>query len=393
MSLVLSILAIGFIVFIHELGHFLFAKAFKVAVVEFSIGMGPVIVSKVFGDTRYSLRLLPLGGSCMMLGEEDDESKKDERKLNELTNGTFSGNSVSVDDESGTIKVDGREYRKDAQFYNKKPWQRFLIIFAGPLFNLILAFLMSVILTARVGCDRPLIVEVTEDSPAYEAGITEGCYIKSLKVAGVKTNVDMARDIQLFFLANSTFVSRGDEITVTYLDVNGNLQSGKMRPRYNEDEGKYLVGISYRLMYEPCESFSEVIHYSYANIKYTFKTTIESLRMMFRGEVKRDDVKGVVGMVAIMDENVEYASNNGTAEDVFLTILDILILLSGTLGLMNLLPLPALDGGRIVFILIEMITGHAVPKKVEGYIHGAGMVILLILMVLIMFNDVINLLR
>lgn len=393
MSLILSILGIGFIIFIHELGHFLFAKAFKIAVVEFSIGMGPVICSKVLGETKYSLRLLPLGGSCMMLGEENDETEGSERKLNELTNGTFAGNEVSFNENDNVITIDGRNYSKDAQFYNKKPWKRFLVIFAGPLFNLILAFLMSVIFTAKVGWDRPVIIEVTENSPAYEAGISEGCYIKSLKVAGVKTNVEMARDIQLFFTANESFISRGEEITVTYLDPLGNLKSGVMSARYNEDAERYLVGFSYTLRCDPCESLSEVFRYSFSNIKYTFATTIESLRMMFRGEVNRNDVKGVVGMVAIMDENVEYASNNGTAEDVFLTLLDILILLSGTLGLMNLLPLPALDGGRIVFILIEMITGHAVPKKVEGYIHGVGMFILLILMILIMFNDVINLFR
>lgn len=393
MSLILSILGIGFIVFIHEMGHFLFAKAFKVAVVEFSIGMGPVIVSKQFGETKYSLRLLPLGGSCMMLGEEDEEKGGSERRINELSNGTFAGDTVTADDEDNISTVDGRRYSKDAQFYNKKAWQRFLIIFAGPLFNLILAFLMSLILTAKAGWDRPLIIEVTENSPAMEAGITEGCYIKSLKTDGVKTRVCTARDIQLFFTANETFVSKGEEIEVSYIDTDGNLREGIMKARYNDESGRYLVGFSYSLLCRPCESLSEIFRYAFYNIRYTFKTTVESLRMMFRGEVGRNDVKGIVGMVAIMDENVEYASDNGTAEDVFLTLLDILILLSGTLGIMNLLPLPALDGGRIVFILIEMITGHSVPKKVEGYIHGGGMIILLALMMLIMFNDVINLFR
>lgn len=393
MSLILSILGIGFIILIHELGHFLLAKAFKVAVVEFSLGMGPVLVSKVIGETKYSLRVLPLGGSCMMLGEEDDEAEKNERRINELTNGTFAGNSTEIDTAGNTITVDGRTYSKDAQFYHKKAWQRFLVIFAGPLFNMILAFLMSLVFTARVGCDRPLIIDVTKGSPAYEAGLTEGCTVKSLTIDGKKTGTDTARDIQLFFLANVKSVERGDTITVEYSDKEGQAKTTQLQAVYDETEQRYLIGITYSMMYVPCENLAEVFRYSFSNLKLAFTSTIESLRMMLRGEVSRSDVKGVVGMVAIMDENVGYAADHGTAEDVVLTLLDILILLSGTLGIMNLLPLPALDGGRIVFILIEMITGHAVPKKTESYIHAAGMVLLLVLMVLIMFNDVINLFR
>lgn len=391
MSLVLSILVIGFIILIHELGHFVTAKAFGVSVVEFSLGMGPVLISKTAGGTKYSLRLLPFGGSCMMLGEENDESEKDVRKLNELNNGTFAGNTVTVS--SDTITVDGRTYGKDTQFYSKKAWQRFLIIFAGPLFNMILAFLFSVIFTARVGWDPPLILAVENGSPAYEAGIREGAEIRSLKVSGIKTKTDTSHDILLFFTANESLIAKGNEIEVEYNDADGNPKKGAMTAVYDKEAGAFRVGLTYSLAYQPCRNAGEVIKYAYSNVIYTMKATAESLRMMFRGDVNRHDVKGIVGMVAVMDENVEYASDNGTPEDVFLTLINLLVLISGTLGIMNLLPLPALDGGRIVFILIEMITGHAVPKKIEGYIHGAGMILLLMFMVLVMFNDVINLFR
>jgi len=393
LSLIISILALGFIILFHELGHFSIAKLFGVSVVEFNIGMGTRLLSFVKGETRYSLRLLPLGGSCIMLGEELDESGDTDaatagarmRKFNNLA-----PDDVPVTADKDTITVDGRVYSADSQFSRKEPWKRFLIILAGPLFNFILAFVLSLIITLNIGWSRPVIVGVADGSPAQEIGLEAGDLIRSLSIRNNKTKIRTTDDIMLFFQANSKLISQQEPVSIEFEKPDSSLHKGDVTARFDEESERYLIGISYSMAYEPCSGFSEALVMSFHNLVYTFQATVESIRMMFRGEVSSSDVKGVIGMVQIMDETVEEASGYGF-KDAFLTLINIMMLLSASLGFMNLLPLPALDGGRLVFILIEMITGKAVPKKIESYIHFAGMILLIILTIIIMFNDIINL--
>jgi len=396
LSLVISLIALGLIIMIHEFGHFLLAKAFGVGVIEFSLGMGPRLCSFVKNNTRYSLRVLPLGGSCMMLGEESEESEKEESgtvqsaPLREISNGSFSKEEIQLSENE--VIVDGRHYAKESQFTRKSAWKRFLIIFGGPLFNFVLAFLLSLVITASVGWDRPLIVEVTAGSEAEKAGIVPGDTVTELSIGNDRIRVKTSRDIQLYFAANEKKIENGEPVAVRLVTEDGTPKQVVMKARYDEKAGKYLFGFAYRYFYEKCNDLRELIEMSLHNISYTFRSTIESLRMMLRGEVERQDVKGVVGMVAIMDESVEEASKTGLA-DAALTLMNIMMLLSASLGFMNLLPLPALDGGRLLFILIEMITGKGVPKRIEGIIHAVGTVLLLILMLLVLFNDVWNLVK
>jgi len=396
LSLIISLIALGLIITIHELGHFLFAKAFGVGVIEFSLGMGPRLASFIRGNTRYSLRVLPLGGSCMMLGEESAETENtgsehsSEMPLREITNGSFSRETVERSDEE--IIIDGRHYSRKSQFTGMKAWKRFLIIFGGPLFNFILAFLLSVVITASVGWDRPLIIEVTPGSAAEAAGISYGDTVREISIGNDRIRIKTARDIQLYFTANAKKIEKGEPVKVSLISEDGAAKEITMKANYDEESGRYLFGFAYRYCYEPCENLSQLIEMSLHNISYSFRSTIESLRMILRGEVGRQDVKGVVGMVAVMDESVEEASKTGFA-DACLTLFNIMMLLSASLGFMNLLPLPALDGGRLVFILIEMITGKGVPKKIEGIIHAVGTVLLLTLMLLVLFNDVWNLVK
>lgn len=386
MSLLVSIIALGLIITTHELGHFSFAKLFKVGVVEFSLGMGPVLFSKVKGETRYSLRLLPFGGSCMMLGEEDDElENREARNLGQLNNGTLQRAEAS--EEGDSIVIDGRSFPKDRQFYAKPAWERFLIIAAGPVFNFLLAFLFAVILTLNVGWDRPVIAEVTENSAAEAAGILPGDRITSLTVSGRRMGVNTSRDMALFFTVNDTEVASLSPVTVTYLR-NGEKKEARVTPVFSEAEGRALLGITYSLAFQPLLKGAEVLPASFYNVIYIFRSTFESFRMLLTGKVGAGEVSGVVGVVAVMDESVTEARTEGTFQDALMTLLNIMIIISGSLGITNLLPLPALDGGRLVFILIEILTGKAVPKKIEGYIHGAGMVLLLTLMALIMANDI-----
>ena len=369
-SLLISIIALGFIIFFHELGHFLASKRCGVGVVEFSLGMGPRICSKVYGNTRYSLRILPFGGSCMMVGEEFEE------------NGAMPEGKVSAAP-AGMIEIDGRSYRETEAFTSKTAWQRFCIIAAGPVFNFILAFLLSLVITQQVGYDRPEVMEVQADMPAAESGIKAGDLIYSIN--GEKITV--YRDIQLFLLANQRELSEGLPIRVGYENPEGEIRVTEFQPKYAEDTQSYRMGLSFNAAYVPVKSVGELFKYSAYNVEFCIKSTVKSLQMIFAGKVHKDDVMGPVRMVATIDSTVETASQYGVWTTV-MSLFDLVILISASLGAMNLLPVPALDGGQLFFILIELIFRRPVPRELIARINMIGMALLLMLMFFILFNDV-----
>ena len=390
-SILISILALGFIITIHELGHFLFAKLFKVGVVEFSLGMGPTLFSFVKGETRYSLRLLPFGGSCMMVGEEADESDQNEdRKIQSFVNGVSEEKTREIEEEY--ILIDGRKYAKSSQFVFKPAWQRFLIIIAGPVFNFILAFILSIFITTQVGYDKPFINAVEQGMPASEAGLESGDLIRYISVDGSKSSVTVARDISVFLLMHQDEINSLKPVKLGYIDISDGYTKKEaiITPGFDNESKRGLMGIRFNIGYVPIEGFTELIKYSAYNVEYCIKATIKSLQMLVSGDVGRDDVMGPVRMVATMDENVDQAMDYGLMVSL-LTLFDMMILISGSLGAMNLLPVPALDGGRLIFIIIEMIRGKAVPRELEGRIHMIGMTLLLVFMVLVFFNDILYL--
>lgn len=390
-SILISILALGFIITIHELGHFLFAKLFKVGVVEFSLGMGPTVFSFVKGETRYSLRLLPFGGSCMMVGEEADESDQNEdRKIQSFVNGVSEEKTREIEEEY--ILIDGRKYAKSSQFVFKPAWQRFLIIIAGPVFNFILAFILSIFITTQVGYDKPFINAVEQGMPANEAGLESGDLIRYISVDGSKSRVTVARDISVFLLMHQDEINSLKPVKLGYIDISDGYTKKEViiTPSFDNESGRGLMGIRFNIGYVPIEGFTELIKYSAYNVEYCIKATIKSLQMLVSGDVGKDDVMGPVRMVATMDQNVDEAMDYGLMVSL-LTLFDMMILISGSLGAMNLLPVPALDGGRLLFIIIEMIRGKAVPRELESKIHMIGMTLLLIFMVLIFFNDILYL--
>lgn len=435
-SLIVSIIALGAIITIHELGHFLAARACGVGVIEFSIGMGPRIVSKVVGNVRYSLRILPFGGSCMMLGEELDESeyaddaddseaaydgeadcaahtqtqdaaehlqadtadqysggadsKSNKRRgLNAaaFTNAAFDAANVTAEDDC--FVVDGRRYRKDTQFVSMPAWKRFIIIFAGPAFNFILALLLSFVICAWYGFDRPTVVGVDEGMPAAEAGIEDGDEIYGLKAGGARMKVECSRDISVFMTVHAEELNAADTFTMYYKDASDGMRKkqAELTPVYDGDKGSCRLGFAYNAAYDSTNGIADTLACSVYNVKYCIRSSIESIRMIVHGQVTRQDVMGPVRMVAVMDESVEEAADYG-AKSAVLTLIDLMILISGSLGCMNLLPLPALDGGRLVFIIIEMLIRKPVPKELEARVHMAGMVLLLGLMAFIMANDI-----
>jgi len=338
LGIILAILVFGIIVFIHELGHFLLAKANKIRVDEFSLGMGPRLVSFVRGETRYSLKLLPLGGSCMM-GEDD---------VDDMSEGSFNSKSV---------------------------WARMSVVVAGAVFNFLLALIFSMIVIGYTGYDEPVISGVVDGFPAQEAGLTEGDRI--VKMNNKKINI--WREISYYNMFHP-----GETVDLVY-ERNGEKYETTITPKKDED-GNYLIGITSSAQYKKANLLTAAQYGTY-EVKFWICTTLESLKMLITGDVGVDQLSGPVGIVNVVDETYQQSKNYGIVV-VIMQMLNIGILLSANLGVMNLLPLPALDGGRLVFMVVEAIRGKRVPPDKEGWVHAVGMMMLLALMAFVMFNDV-----
>lgn len=338
MSIVVAILIFSIIILFHELGHFLLAKLNGIRVNEFSLGLGPTLVGFTKGETKYSLKLLPFGGACMMEGEDEESN-------------------------------DGKA------FNNKSVWARISVVAAGPVFNFIMAFVLSVIVIALSGYDRPVIAQVSEGSAAESAGLEAGDEILSL---GNK-RIHLFKEIVFY-----TYTHSGEELTVEYKrdDVK---YTTTLTPTYDEESQRYLLGIV-SSGYERGNVFQVLLH-SWYEMCYYIETTIESLGMLITGSVGVGDLSGPVGIVSTIGDTYEESAAISPLA-VFLNMSVMCILLSANLGVMNLLPLPALDGGRLVFLIIEAIRGKKMNSNKEGLVHFIGLMLLFGLMIFVMFNDV-----
>ena len=319
MGIILAILLFSAIIIIHELGHFLLAKANGIRVDEFSLGLGPTLFGKQFGETKFSVKLLPFGGACMM-GEDDVE---------DISEGSFNSKSV---------------------------WARMSVIVAGPLFNLILAWILCMIMIAWVGYRTPVVGGVIDGYSAQEQGLSEGDVIT--KIGG--RSVHIWNDISLYNLTHS----EEKEVEITY------KRDGKTH------------------MERP--GFFGTLKYGAYTVKYWIDYTVDSLRMLVTGRVGMKDLSGPVGIVSAVDGVYQEAAPAGLSV-IILNLMNIGILITANLGVMNLLPLPALDGGRLVFLIIEAIRGKRVSPDKEGMVHFAGFALLMVLMVVVMFNDIMKL--
>lgn len=340
MNIVVAILIFGLLVLVHELGHFLAARKNGILVEEFAIGMGPKLVGFQRGDTLYTIRILPLGGFCRMLGE-DEEVEGDERA-----------------------------------FSNKSVGARIVVVIAGAAFNIILAFIFACILVGMAGDFTTRISDISEGSPAYEAGLKPGDTI--VKVDGHR--IMSSSEISLYIN-----LKKGEPVDIVY-KRDGQEQGITITPE--EAEGNYFIGIANFHRINKGNIF-EVIKYGFIKVGFWIKTVFISLGMIFRGEVGREDVGGPIRIMSEISkgytESVKYGVRN-----VFLTISSYIVLLSANLGVMNLLPIPALDGGRLLFLLIEAVRRKPISREKEGYVHFIGFVLLMVLMVFLFFNDFTN---
>ena len=271
----------------------------------------------------------------------------------------------------------GEDMESDEEnaFNKKGVWTRISVVAAGPIFNFILAFVGAVVMILCIGVDKPVIAEMLEGYPAYEAGVRAGDEIVSMN----GRNIGVYRDVSMYIQLH-----QGEEIDLVYAR-DGQRYETIIQPKMGED-GYYLMGITGG-GYTKCEGPLEVVKYAGAEVGYWIHMVFDSLKMMVSGQVKREDVGGPVRIVGMIGDTYEQsAAISGFA--VFINLLNMVIFLSANLGVMNLLPIPALDGGRLLLMLVEVVTRKRVPEKVEGYIHMAGFVVLMGFMVFIVFNDI-----
>jgi len=342
LSVLFSVLILCLIVTAHELGHFLVGKACGIGVIEFSVGFGPKILQWRGRETLYSIRCIPLGGYCRFVGE------------------------------------DGEDPAPNAM-NNQPVWKRFLTVLAGPVMNFVLGTVLVVVLFLAFGLEYPVPVvgELVPGMPAETYGMLPGDILVQVdgqpienneygtgQATAALQNSDKSRPVEIVVLRD------GEEVTLQV-------------PLQKNEDGSYQVGI----------------YFDYDTIRYplgkTLKLSMQTIRnemglmlsmlknLIFRGEGV-EDVTGVVGVVSVMSQSMSSGLDS---------IIRLIIIISFNLGIMNLLPIPALDGSRLVFLLVEGIRRKPIDREKEGMVHAIGLLILFGLMIVITYKDIVRLLK
>lgn len=327
LTILYAILMFCVLIFIHEVGHFGAAKLFNVKVNQFAMGMGPVLLKKKRGDTEYSLRLFPIGGFCAMEGE--DEESDDDRAFNK-----------------------------------KKPWQKAVIVTAGSLMNLFLAILLMIIVMYYIGSATTTIDQVVDKSPAMEAGLLSGDRIVSLNGEPMGSWSDIADTLE-------NWEKDRIDMTVSRDGKEISLSTGFA----TDKEGRQIIGIIPKLEHNPIRAVGDGLSATWE----MGTMMLDILRQIFTGEVSLKELSGPVGIVYM---------TGVTAQLGIVNFLYFMALLSLNLAIFNMLPLPALDGGRLIFILIRKVTGRAISDDIEGKIHFIGILLLFALMIYVTWNDI-----
>ncbi len=328
MTIIYALLIICVLIFFHELGHFMAAKACGVKVNEFAIGMGPKVLKKQKGETLYSIRAFPLGGFCAMEGE--DEDSQDERAFN-----------------------------------RKSVWKKAIIIVAGAAMNLIIAIILMIAVNYMNGVPTTTISQVEENSPAYTAGIQKGDKILSIN----DKKINSWDDVQAVKNAVNT---RELNIKVQRKDTELNIKT-----TLKENDRNKIIGI----VPVSEKNIVKAIANGPSATWNMAKSMYSGLYSLITGKVSAKELSGPVGIV--------YLINKGISRG-FATVLYLTSLISLNLAIINMLPLPALDGGRLLMVIIRRLTGKAISSKVEGVIHAVGLGLLLLLTIYVTWNDIVR---
>jgi len=349
-SILIFILVLSILILVHELGHFIVARKSGIKVEEFGFGLPPRLFGKKIGETIYSINALPFGGFVRLHGEQEETEETNIRR----------------------------------SFLHKSKKKRFLVVIAGVIMNFLLAIVCFAIVYSFSGVPKETgrlkVIDISTDSPAQKAGIVVGDVITKIGKDSVSSSNDFIEKTATLKGKSTSF-----EIERTVGDQKSNLKIN-LTPRENPPEGEGPIGVTITTMeiYFPPVLLRPFygIYYGFKDALYWGKTIAVGLwdliAGVFRG-VAPKDVSGPIGIFAITTE---------AAKSGILTLINFVGLLSVNLAVLNILPFPALDGGRLLFIGIEAITRKKVSSKLEGTIHSIGMIILLSLLLLITIGDI-----
>lgn len=351
-SIIIAILVFGIIIMVHELGHFIAAKKSGVRVNEFAIGMGPKLLSKQYGETKYSLRLLPIGGYCSMEGE--DTSSEDDRA-----------------------------------FCKKSVVKRIIIVIAGALMNLILGFVFIVIMTSMSDTYAGTTISWFEDNASSQAsGLQVGDKVVSINGMHIFTDTDFAYQLQSDKdgVFDMTVIRDGEKI---------NLKDVKFTMTEAEGaKGEKTSSLHIDFKVTPIDrGFQSIVSQSWRRSVSYARLIWVSLGDLITGQYKINDLSGPVGIVSAISDVVSNETTESGVNwiELFQNLFSMAALISINVGVFNLLPLPALDGGRLIFLIVEGIRRKPISPEKEGIVHFAGLALLMLLMLYVTINDIIKL--
>lgn len=336
LTIICTLFIFGVLITTHEFGHFIVAKKCGVIVEEFSIGMGPLIFKRKGKDeTEYSLRLLPVGGYCKMYGEDEDENELGEGSLNSIS-----------------------------------PFKRILVLAAGAFMNLVTAIIILMIVYLIAGTEPSTTVStVLDNSPAYTAGLKNGDTIIKIENYNINSWEDISKAITS---------SNGKKINITYKQADNQIKETTMTPYLDKASNSYKIGITP----EYSRSFLGTITNAFKAFFTYIYLTFDALIGLIRGVIGINQLSGPIGVATIVNQAMSMGS---------VIVLNITALLAINIGIFNLLPIPALDGSRILFCIIEMIKGSPINREKEGTIHFIGFVLLMGLAIFVAVQDIIKL--
>ena len=359
MSIIITIIIFGIIVIIHEWGHMFVAKACGVNVEEFAVGMGPKICGFERNGTVYTIRALPLGGFCRMTDTSDEQR------------GIRGFNDASVA-------------------------KRIAICIAGPLMNFVLAVIVMIVISMVTSTGTCIVSSLAEGFPAQAADIRVGDRIAAVNSKKVHISSELN-----FEIAENT--QKSMELTVIR---DGQKVVKNITAKYDEESGRYLIGIGMATraplldigLYEeipedmPKTTFLESVYDGYWNSIFIVKITFVSFAKLITGEIPASELSGPIGVTTVVDDSYKDSKQINLVA-VIITMANIMALLSANLGIMNLLPIPALDGGRLLIFIIEIIRRKKIPPEKEGMINLAGFALLMTLAVFVAYHDILKLIR
>lgn len=373
-----ALLALNVLVMIHEFGHFIVAKLMHVKVNEFAIGMGPKLLKWGKGETVYTIRALPIGGFCAMEGEDEGAP----------TPSALGGNSDRESADDARLPDDSRSFAK------KKVWQRVLIVLAGAVMNLLLGFVLLLVYNGLLQEPHPkydkvlfattTVSSLAEDSSPYQTGLRSGDTIVEVNGRRILMYTDLSMEMQ-----ND---ADGVMQMVVRRDVDGKTQNVKLDAvtftiaQDAESGQRYIQRDFYVLGVE--RTFWNTITYSAKQEVSVATMVLRTLIDLVRGNYGINDLSGPVGTVDVLADVVGETVSGENPLIAWQNLVFIMVVITINLGVFNLLPLPALDGGRLIFLIWEGITRRPVPQKYEAIVHFIGILLLLLLMVIVTYSDV-----